>query len=138
LCLGSAWRSAVVEEPLREARVEVAWTTERDLRIDYYWDTRDIARTRAVAKQVVATRSDLIVTVTTPPTQALCDETRDIPIIFLQVFDPVSTGLVASLARPGGNITGFTNFEPSIASKWLQLLKEIAPRVRRVAPGCMR
>jgi putative tryptophan/tyrosine transport system substrate-binding protein len=121
-------RVAVFETALRK----LGWT-ERDLRIDYHWGASDIARIRAVAKELVATRPDLIVTVTTPPTQAVRDETRDIPVLFLQVFDPVSTGLVASLARPGGNITGFTNFEPSMASKWLQLLKEIAPRVKRVA-----
>jgi putative tryptophan/tyrosine transport system substrate-binding protein len=121
-------RVAVFETALRK----LGWT-ERDLRIDYHWGASDIARIRAVAKELVATRPDLIVTVTTPPTQAVRNETRDIPVVFLQVFDPVSTGLVASLARPGGNITGFTNFEPSIASKWLQLLKEIAPPVKRVA-----
>ena len=121
-------RVAVFETALRK----LGWT-ERDLRIDYHWGASDVARGRALAKELVATRPDLIMTVTTPPTQAVRDETRDIPVVFLQVFDPVSTGLVASLARPGGNITGFTNFEPSMASKWLQLLKEIAPRVKHVA-----
>jgi putative ABC transport system substrate-binding protein len=122
-------RIAAFEMALRK----LGWVIERDLRIYYYWSAGDVARTRDMAKQVVATRPDLIVTVTTPPTQALRDETGDIPIVFLQVFDPVSTGLVASLARPGGNITGFTNFESSMAGKWLQLLKEIAPHIRRVA-----
>ena len=117
------------------ALLRLGWAIERDLRIDYYWgwNALDVARTRAMTKQVVATRPDLVVTVTTPPTQALRDEAGYIPIVFLQVFDPVSTGLVASLARPGGNVTGFTNFESSMASKWLQLLKEVAPRIKRVA-----
>jgi len=100
-------RVAVFETALRK----LGWT-ERDLRIDYHWGASDIARIRVLAKELVATRPDLIVTVTTPPTQAVRDETRDIPVVFLQVFDPVSTGLVASLARPGGNITGFTNLNP--------------------------
>src|SRR5262249_60733915 len=84
-------------------------------------------------KELVSTRAARIVTVPAPQTQAVRDQTRDISVVFLQVFEPVSTGLVASLARPGGNITGLTNFEPSMASKWLQLLKEIAPRVKHVA-----
>jgi putative ABC transport system substrate-binding protein len=78
----------------------------------------------------MATRPDLILTVTTPPTQALRTEAGDTPIVFLQVFDPVSTGLVASLARPGRNVTGFAIYEPSMASKWAQLLREIAPHIK--------
>jgi putative ABC transport system substrate-binding protein len=122
-------RIAAFETTLRK----LGWAIKRDVVIDYYWGARDIVLARAMAKQVVATRPDIIVTVTTPPTQALQDEASYIPIVFLQGFDPVSTGLVASLARPGANITGFTAFESSMGSKWLQLLKDIAPNITNAA-----
>jgi putative ABC transport system substrate-binding protein len=109
---------------------KLGWLKARDLQIDYYWDAKDVAHVRATASQVMATRPDLILTVTTPPTQALRTEAGDTPIVFLQVFDPVSTGLVASLARPGRNVTGFAIYEPSMASKWAQLLREIAPHIK--------
>jgi putative ABC transport system substrate-binding protein len=109
------------------------WATERDLRIDYYWDAGDAARRRVVAKQVAETRPDVVVTAATLATEALRDEARGVPIVFVQVIDPVGTGLVASLARPGANITGFSNFEFSMAGKWLELLKEIVPNLRTVA-----
>jgi putative ABC transport system substrate-binding protein len=126
------------ETPLRTAAFEKAlrdlgWATELDITIDYYWNASDVARTRALAKQVVETRPDLVVTVSTPATKAIRDEDRDIPIVFVQVLDPVATGLVASLARPGGNITGFSNFEFSMGGKWLELLTEIAPQITNVA-----
>src|SRR5262245_35440272 len=105
-----------------------------DLQIDYHWDVKDIAHARLLAREVIATKPDLLVTVTTPPTQAFRDEAGgSTPIVFLQVFDPVSTGLVASLPRPGGNITGFAILEPSMASKWAQLLKEIAPSTETIS-----
>jgi putative tryptophan/tyrosine transport system substrate-binding protein len=109
---------------------KLGWSKARDLQIDYHWDASDIAHARAIAGQVMETRPDVIVTVTTPPTLALRNAADDTPIVFLLVFDPVSTGLVASLARPGRNVTGFAIFEPSMASKWAQLLKEIAPHIR--------
>src|SRR5262249_43629706 len=84
------------------------------------------------AAELVAAQPELILSSTTPALQALSQETRTIPIVFVQVVDPVAQGFVASLARPGGNITGFSAFELSIGGKWLQLLKEIAPRVVRV------
>ena len=111
----------------------LGWATERDLRIDYYWDAGDAARRRVVAKQVAETRPDVVVTAATPATEALRDEARGVPIVFVQVIDPVGTGLVASLAHPGANITGFSNFEFSMAGKWLELLKEIVPNLRTVA-----
>ena len=123
-------RTAAFEVALRE----FGWSTERDVRIDYYWDASDLARTRAVAKEVIETRPDLVVTVSTPATQTFRDEASgSFPIVFVQVLDPVGTGLVASLARPGGNITGFSNFEFSMGGKWLELLKGIAPHITRVA-----
>jgi len=85
------------------------------------------------AKELVALEPDLILSHITPTTAALLQETRTIPIIFATVSDPVGSGFVASFSRPGGNVTGFTSIEPTMASKWLELLKEIAPRVARVA-----
>ena len=85
------------------------------------------------AKELVALQPDLILSQNTPTTAALLQQTRTIPIIFATVSDPVGSGFVASFPRPGGNVTGFTNFEPTMAGKWLELLKEIAPRVNRVA-----
>ena len=85
------------------------------------------------AKELVALQPDLILSQSTPTTAALLQQTRTIPIIFAIVADPVGSGFVASFPRPGGNVTGFTNMEPTMAGKWLELLKEIAPRVARVA-----
>ena len=85
------------------------------------------------AKELVALQPDLILSHNTPTTAALLQQTRTIPIIFAIVADPVGSGFVASFPRPGGNVTGFTIIEPTMAGKWLELLKEIAPRVTRVA-----
>ena len=85
------------------------------------------------AKELVALQPDLILSHNTPTTAALLQQTRTIPIIFATVADPVGSGFVASLPRPGGNVTGFTTMEAALAGKWLELLKEIAPRVARVA-----
>src|SRR5262249_23235078 len=85
------------------------------------------------AKELVALQPDLILSHTTPTTAALLQQTRTIPIIFATVTDPVGSGFVPSLARPGGNVTGFTLVEPTMAAKWVELLKELAPRVTRVA-----
>jgi len=86
-----------------------------------------------LAKELVALQPDVILSQITPTTAALLQHTRTIPIIFATVSDPVGSGFVASFARPGGNVTGFTSIEPTMAGKWLELLKEIAPRVARVA-----
>jgi putative ABC transport system substrate-binding protein len=111
----------------------LGWTEGRNVRIDYRWAARDAARIRASARELVALQPDVILARTTPVTAALQNETRTIPIVFVVVSDPVGDGLVASVARPGGNVTGFTNVDASLGGKWLQLLKEIAPRTRRVA-----
>ena len=103
------------------------------MRIDYRWAAGDITRIRAFAKELVATQPDVILANTTPVTAALHDESRTIPIVFVMVSDPVGDGFVASLPRPGGNITGFINYEASMASKWPELLKEISPGVTRAA-----
>jgi putative ABC transport system substrate-binding protein len=112
---------------------QLGWADGRNVRIDYRWANGDIDRMRAFAKELVELRPDVILSNTTPATAALQRETRTIPIVFVIVSDPVGAGLVASLPRPGGNITGFINIEASLGGKWLELLKEIAPAVRRVA-----
>ena len=85
------------------------------------------------AKELIALQPDLILSHTTPTTAALLQQTRTIPIIFATVTDPIGSGFVAGLSRPGGNVTGFTLVEPTMAAKWVELVKEIAPRVNRVA-----
>jgi putative ABC transport system substrate-binding protein len=116
----------------RSALRQLGWTEGRNLRIDYRWAAGDSARIRTLAKELVDSRPDVIFARTTPVTTALARETRTVPIVFAVVSDPVGDGLVASLARPGGNVTGFTNVASTLGSKWLQLLKEIAPRIERI------
>jgi ABC-type uncharacterized transport system substrate-binding protein len=96
-------------------------------------DTGEREAIERFAKELVARRPELILASTTPATAALLQQTRTIPIIFALVSDPVGSGFVASFPRPGGNVTGFTTMEPTMAGKWVELLKEIAPRVVRVA-----
>jgi len=109
------------------------WKEPGNLSIDVRWTAGDVARAAPLARELVALKPELIVANTTPVTAALQRETRSIPIVFLSVADPVGSGFVQSLSRPGGNLTGLTNLEASLAEKWLQILKEIAPRVNRVA-----
>ena len=125
---GQAWVAA-----FREGLQKLGWTEGRNIGIDIRWPTADEELIERFAKELVALRPDLILTQNTPTTAAILRQTRTIPIIFANVFDPVSSRLVASLPRPGGNVTGFLNLEGSIAGKWLELLKEVAPRVTRVA-----
>jgi putative tryptophan/tyrosine transport system substrate-binding protein len=128
--LAQGWDAA-----FRKGLDESGWHDGRNVKIDYRWAAGDADRLRAFAKELVALQPDVIFAVTTPTVAALLRETRALPIVFAQVSDPVGLGFVASLARPGGNVTGFTNIniESSIGGKWLELLKEIAPAVRRVA-----
>jgi putative ABC transport system substrate-binding protein len=107
----------------------LGWTEGRNLQIDYRWETGDL---RKAATELVALSPDVILVSSTQATTPLQQATRTVPIVFTQVADSVSAGFVASLARPGGNITGFTNIEYNIGAKWLELLKEIAPHVTRV------
>jgi putative ABC transport system substrate-binding protein len=112
----------------------LGWAEGSNVRIDLRWampgDPESIWR---LAKELVALQPDLILSHNTPTTASLLQQTRTIPIVFVIVADPVGSGLVASFSRPGGNVTGFTTMEPRIASKWLELLKEIAPGIKRVA-----
>jgi putative tryptophan/tyrosine transport system substrate-binding protein len=111
----------------------LGWTLGRTVTVDYRWSGGDPERSRALAKELVKMAPDLIISVGTAAVSAFKNETRTIPIVFARVSDPVGKGLVASLARPGGNITGFSNFELDIGGKWLEILKEIAPSITHVA-----
>ena len=108
---------------------KLGWTEGRNLQIEYRWDTGDL---RKAATELVTSSPDVILATSTPAVAALQQATRIVPIVFTQVADPVSGGFVASLAKPGGNITGFTNFDYSMGAKWVELLKEIAPHVTRI------
>jgi putative ABC transport system substrate-binding protein len=112
---------------------EWGWTTGRNVQIDYRWGAGDIDCFRKYAVELVALAPDVILATGTPVTAALLQATRRVPIVFAQVVDPVANGFVESLARPGGNATGFTIFEYGLGGKWLELLKEVAPHVTRVA-----
>ena len=112
--------------------VQLGWTDGRNLLIDYRWAGGDVARIAAFAKELVELSPDIVVGYATPSVVALQQETRSIPIVFLSVTDPVGQGLVASLAHPGGNITGFAVFEISLGTKWIGTLKQIAPSLKRV------
>ena len=112
---------------------QLGWTDGRNVRIDFRWAAGDADRFRGYAAELVALAPDVILAGTSPAVAALQQATRTVPIVFVIVIDPVGAGFVASLARPGGNATGFTLFEYGVAGKWLELLKEIAPGVTRVA-----
>ncbi len=117
----------------RDALRQPGWVEGSTAQIDYRWAGSNVGQLRTLAKELVTLRPDVILARSTPVTTALLQETRTIPIVFVVVSDPVGDGLVASLARPGGNVTGFTNVGASFGSKWLQLLKEIYPPVAQVA-----
>src|SRR5205814_879439 len=116
----------------REGLAQLGWIDGRNLRMDYRWPSGDIGRVRAFAKELVELSPDIIVGYATPSVVALQQETRSIPIVFLSVTDPVGQGIVASLAHPGGNITGFAVFEFSLGTKWMEALKQIEPSLKRV------
>jgi len=117
----------------REGLQKLGWTEGRNIRIDIRRAMPDVESMQRFAKELVALQPDLILSNNTPTTAAMLGQTRTIPIIFANVADPVGSGFVASLSRPGGNVTGFVYLEPTMGGKWLELLKEIAPRVNRVA-----
>jgi ABC-type uncharacterized transport system substrate-binding protein len=112
---------------------ELGWTDGRNVRIDYRWAAGDAERARRYAAELVALAPDVILAHGGSIVPSLLQATRTVPIVFTQTPDPVGAGFVNSLARPGGNVTGFTGFEYGISAKWLELLKEIAPRVTRAA-----
>ena len=120
-------------EAFRQGMLEAGWTDGRNVQIDYRWGASESARARRYATELVALGPDVILAPGSVSVGPLLQATRDIPIVFVHVPDPVGAGFVESLSRPGGNATGFTSFEYSLGGKWLELLKEIAPRVTRVA-----
>ena len=111
----------------------LGWIDGRNMRMDFRWAGGDTNRIRALAQALVGLQPDVILANGTTVTAALQRETRTIPIVFASVADPVASGLVARLDRPGGNITGFANFEATLGGKWLELLSEIAPGLKRAA-----
>jgi putative ABC transport system substrate-binding protein len=122
-------RAAIFAQALQK----LGWTDGSNVRIDYRWAGGDADQTRTFAKELVSLAPDVLLAGATPPATALQSVTRTIPIVFVGVSDPVGQGIVESLAHPGGNLTGFTDFEFSLGAKWLETLKAIAPRVTRVA-----
>src|ERR1700730_3838414 len=117
----------------RQALQALGWTEGRNVQFIYRWSAGDVMQARPFAKELLDLRSDVILANTTPVAVAVRDTTRTTPTVFVQVSDPVAAGVVQSLARPGGNLTGFTNFDPSIANKWLELVKRVAPSITRFA-----
>ena len=117
----------------RGALAKLGWTDGSNLRIELRWGAADPDRMKTFAKELVDLRPDAILGTTTPVISALARETQTIPIVFAIVIDPIGSGFVASLAHPGGNITGFTTLDPALGSKWVGLLKEIAPHTVRAA-----
>ncbi len=111
----------------------LGWREGQNIQIEYRWASGDAERFRAFAAELVAARPDVLVAHASPSAEALARATRTIPIIFVAVSDPVASGLAASLSEPGGNATGFTNFETSMGAKWVEFLKELSPRLARVA-----
>ncbi|MGB6286568.1 MAG: ABC transporter substrate-binding protein [Xanthobacteraceae bacterium] len=117
----------------REELGKLGWIEGHNIQIDIRWATADVESLQRFAKQLVALQPDLILTGSTPAPAAMRQETNTIPIVFAMVGDPVGSGFVASLSRPGGNLTGFTPIENSLGGKWVELLKEVAPRVAKLA-----
>jgi putative ABC transport system substrate-binding protein len=116
-----------------QALAGLGWTEGRNVRIDLRWGGGDTNRMRALAQELVGLQADIIATNGTPATVAVQRETRTIPIVFANVGDPVASGIVARLDRPGGNVTGFASLEATVGGKWVELLSEIAPGLKRAA-----
>src|SRR5262249_23068920 len=116
-----------------QALQQHGWTVGQNVRIDYRWGDGKADATRKYAAELAALAPDVILTLSSAATAPMLEENRTVPIVFAGVADPVAAGYVESLAQPGGNATGFTVYEYSIGGKWLELLKEVAPRVTRAA-----
>jgi putative ABC transport system substrate-binding protein len=122
-------RNAAIQGVLKE----LGWSEGRNIEYHFRWAGNDTARLQASAAELVSMRPDLILAPSTIATEALPQATSTIPIVFVNILDPVGSGFAASLARPGGNVTGFATVEPSIGGKWLELLIAIAPATKQVA-----
>jgi putative ABC transport system substrate-binding protein len=118
---------------LGEELAKLGWIEGSNVQIDTRWATADVKTIARYAGELLALQPDLVISSTTSTTEALLKLTRTVPIVFATVADPVGSGFVASMPKPGGNVTGFTNLEGSIAGKWLELVKDIAPGVTRAA-----
>ena len=129
----NAPEAGAVVAAFREELQKLGWTEGHNFWIDTRWAAADIEAMQRFAKELVGSQPELIFSTNTPATATLLQQTRTIPIVFVQVTDPVGSSFVASIPRPGGNVTGFTTMAPTMAGKWLEMLKEIAPRVKRVA-----
>jgi putative ABC transport system substrate-binding protein len=125
------WQRSIVA--FQEALERMGWAQGHNLQIEYRWGEADRDRIQRYATELVGLSLDIIIGQATPSVAALQRATRTIPIVFVNVSDPIGSGFIESMARPGGNITGFSNFESSMGSKWVEYLKEIAPHVRRIA-----
>jgi len=112
---------------------KLGWVNGRNLQIDHRWAAGSPERIVALAQDLLSLNPEAIVAHTTPSVAALRNQTDTVPIVFVQISDPIGSSFVASFARPGGNVTGFTNFESSMVGKWVEMLKEIAPGMSRVA-----
>jgi ABC-type uncharacterized transport system substrate-binding protein len=123
-----AWVAA-----FREGLQKLGWMEGRNIRFDTRWAWSDVEAMQRFARELTTLQPDVILSQITPTTAALLQQTRTIPIVFAMVADPVGSGFVTNLSRPGGQVTGFATLEGSLAGKWLELLKEVAPRVTRVA-----
>jgi len=131
--LGTGDENELVAKAYASAFAELGWTVGRNVRMDLRWGGTVISRIRALAQELVGLLPDFILANTTPATVAVLRETRTIPIVFAGVADPVASGIVTRLNRPSGNITGFALYEPTLGGKWLGLLSEIAPGLKRAA-----
>jgi putative tryptophan/tyrosine transport system substrate-binding protein len=116
----------------RQKLQDLGWSEGRNIRIDIRWGDGDVERIQTLAKELFDLQPNVLIGHSTPSAKALLKQTTVIPIIFLTVTDPLGQGLVTSLSDPGGNITGFSVFEFSLSSKWLEILKQIAPGIRQV------
>ena len=123
-----SWLAAFMQEMVR-----LGWVPGRNLQIDERWTNNDVGRTGALAKELVQLQPDVILVGTTPATAAINHETQSIPTVFSAVVDPVGSGFVAGLSRPGGNITGFSVIERSVGGKWVEIIREAAPRIESIA-----
>ena len=131
--------TGIGDEPTMQARIaafrqglqELGWSDGGNLQIDYRWGEGDAEKTRKAAAELAALAPDVILAIGYPATERLIQATHTVPIVFVIVPDPVGSGFVDSLSRPGGNVTGFMQFEYSLSGKWLELLKEIAPGITR-------
>jgi putative ABC transport system substrate-binding protein len=126
-------RSGVYLSAFTQALAGLGWTVGRNVRMDLRWAGGDANRMQALAQELVGLQPDIILANTTPATVALQRETQTIPIVFVGVSDPVASSIVARLDRPSGNITGFASWEATLGGKWLELLSEIAPGLKRAA-----